>query len=130
MVLKKGGRDVPEGKRTGYSREGIIAALKAVGGKWKPLILFILYHEGTKRFGELRRLLPEVTQGTLTSQLREMERDGLVLRTIYPEIPPRVEYELTDHGKTLAPILKSMCDWGFRHLEYLDARRSGGEDCS
>ncbi|MCH5585582.1 helix-turn-helix transcriptional regulator [Shimazuella sp. AN120528] len=90
--------------------------LKLIGGKWKPLILFILLEEGTKRFGEFRKIIDGITQGVLTTQLRELENDGLVERKIYATVPPKVEYSLSPLGKTLYPILKGMCDWGSKQL--------------
>ena len=89
----------------------VAIALNVVGGKWKPLILYHLLQE-KKRFGELRRLLPEVTQRILTLQLRELERDGVVNRTVYAEVTPKVEYSLTEFGKSLEPILLQMANWG------------------
>jgi DNA-binding HxlR family transcriptional regulator len=99
------------------------AALEIIGGKWKGVILFHLL-EGTKRFNELRRLVPNVTQRMLTLQLRELEHDGVVQRKIYEQIPPRVEYSLTDFGRTLEPILQLIRAWGVEHIEQITARRS------
>ncbi|SKA77804.1 transcriptional regulator, HxlR family [Caloramator quimbayensis] len=83
-----------------------------IGGKWKPLIIWHLGTKGTLRFNELKKLLPNATQKMLTQQLRELESDKLINRKVYPQVPPKVEYSLTDIGKSLMPILSMMCDWG------------------
>ncbi len=87
------------------------AALAVIGGRWKVPILWNLMG-GTLRFGELSRTLPSATQKMLTQQLRELERDGLVHRKVYAEIPPKVEYSLTPLGRSLEPILVSLTEWG------------------
>lgn len=88
--------------------------LNVIGGKWKPLILWHLEQE-TLRFSELHRRIGDITQKMLTQELRELAKDELIKRTVYPEIPPRVEYSITDYGKTVQPILKSMHEWGLNH---------------
>ena len=87
--------------------------LAVIGGRWKVLILYQLF-QGVKRFSELQRALPRVTQKMLTQQLREMERNGIVQRTVYPQVPPKVEYRLTPRGETLKPVVQAMCKWGMQ----------------
>lgn len=99
------------------------AALEALGGKWKGLILFHLQAD-KRRFNELRRLIPGITQRMLTRQLRELEQDRIVRRTVYPEVPPRVEYELTNFGKTLIPVLQALSAWGKKYIDQLSRIRS------
>jgi DNA-binding HxlR family transcriptional regulator len=99
------------------------ATLDVIGGKWKALILFWL-RDAVCRFGELRRKIPGVSERMLTQQLRELEAHGVVRRTVYAEVPPRVEYALTPYGRTLRPITDLMCAWGRKHL----ARLAGEED--
>ena len=98
------------------------ATLDLIGGKWKGLLLFHLL-DGVQRFNELRRGLPGVTQRMLTKQLRELEAAGLVHRTVFAEVPPRVEYRLTDLGQSLRPIVLAMREWG---AEYLQGRADSG----
>ncbi|MGE4298509.1 MAG: winged helix-turn-helix transcriptional regulator [Desulfovibrionaceae bacterium] len=86
-------------------------AIMMIGGKWKPIIIWLLGAHGTVRFGELRRLMPNVSQKMLTQQLRELEADGLVLRQAHPENPPRVDYSLTSQGATLIPVLEHLHAW-------------------
>ncbi|WP_084143359.1 winged helix-turn-helix transcriptional regulator [Methylocapsa acidiphila] len=91
------------------------ATLEVIGGKWKGVLLYHLLN-GTLRFGELRRLVPDVTQRMLTQQLRELERDGVIERKVYAQVPPRVDYSLTKFGRTLEPIVLMMRDWGKTYL--------------
>jgi DNA-binding HxlR family transcriptional regulator len=92
------------------------ATLQVIGGKWKGVILYHLQND-TIRFNELRRLMPEITQRMLTKQLRELEADGIVSRKVYAEVPPKVEYSLTDYGSTMKPIIKALQKWGVNHLK-------------
>ncbi|OFK76878.1 HxlR family transcriptional regulator [Staphylococcus pettenkoferi] len=99
-----------------YSHDcGLAKVQKLVGGKWKLVLLWYV-SETPRRFGEINRTFPELTQSMLTKQLRELERDGLVHREVYKEIPPKVEYSLTELGKKFEPILKYMYDWGEENL--------------
>jgi DNA-binding HxlR family transcriptional regulator len=95
---------------------GIEAALDVVGGKWKPLILYEL-KDGTLRFSQLQnRVKPQITQRMLAKELRQLENDGLVTRKVYPQVPPKVEYSLTESGRSVIPILDLLCEWGEERL--------------
>lgn len=86
--------------------------LEVVGGKWKPIILWRLKTNGTMRFGQLKQELPGLTQRMLTRQLRELESDGIICRTVYAQVPPKVEYSLTELGRSFVPALEALCAWG------------------
>jgi DNA-binding HxlR family transcriptional regulator len=102
--------------------------LDVIGGKWKGIILYHLI-DGTKRFNELRRFNPGITQFMLTHQLRELERDGIIHREVYKEVPPKVEYSLTDFGRTLEPIILSMKAWGGTYkIRLNESRTAQGEE--
>ncbi|MGN7387117.1 winged helix-turn-helix transcriptional regulator [Sporosarcina sp. SAFN-015] len=93
-------------------------ALEIVVGKWKPIILLHLLHEGTKRFSELKRSMPGITQKMLTKQLRELEEEDIIQRVVYPQVPPKVEYSMTEYGRSLGPILEAMHEWGENHIQH------------
>ncbi len=110
------------GTQGGYSCP-VEATIDIIGGKWKSVILFHLIDE-KKRFNELRRLIPGVTQRMLTLQLRELERDGIVHREIYKQVPPKVEYRLTAFGETLIPIIHQMMNWGMSYAAKISEARN------
>lgn len=91
------------------------AAIDVVGGKWKPLILWALRY-GTLRFSQIEDELPDITQKMLTKQLRELEQDGLISRKVYAQVPPKVEYSLTESGESLMPIMDMLCAWGLERM--------------
>lgn len=95
--------------------------LDLIGGKWKSLLLWHIGQKGVMRFGELSRLHPRLTQKMLTQQLRELEADGLLERTVYPQVPPKVEYRLTRHSRSLIPLLDGMIGWGKGYLSEMAA---------
>jgi DNA-binding HxlR family transcriptional regulator len=93
----------------------VTAMLELIGGKWKPVILYCLRSD-TRRFGELAARIPQISRKVLTEQLKELEQDGLVVREQFNEIPPRVEYSLTERGKSLSPVLNEMENWGLANI--------------
>ena len=95
------------------------ATLKVLGGKWKILILWHLKDQ-TRRFSELKRLMPEISEKMLIQQLRELEKDEVVNRNVYRDVPPKVEYSFTNYGRSLEPVLQALCNWGEAHLDRLD----------
>ena len=110
-------------KRQGPYICGIDAAMDVVAGKWKSLILWELDNHGTRRFGELRRALPGVSEKMLIQHLREMEEDGLIHREVYRQVPPKVEYSLTEHGVSLNAALGPLGDWGTARIDRIGASR-------
>ena len=95
------------------------AAINEIGGKWKSLVLCSL-KDGKLRFSEINNKLPDITQRMLTKTLRELEKDNIINRKVYPEVPPKVEYSLTDKGESVLPILDSLCEWGKKYCEFED----------
>jgi len=113
MIDSVARRSRRKASRTGCAVE---ATLSVIGGVWKPVLVFHLL-EGKLRFNALCRVTPSATPRMITLQLRELEADGIVKRTVFPEVPPKVEYDLTELGRSLAPVLLSMRDWGERLQE-------------
>lgn len=93
--------------------------LDIIGGKWKGILLYHLI-DGKKRFNEFRRLYPKITQRMLTLQLRELEKDGVIHREVYKQVPPKVEYSLTEFGRTLEPVILHMKDWGEKYRDRIN----------
>ncbi|MBQ7782658.1 MAG: helix-turn-helix transcriptional regulator [Oscillospiraceae bacterium] len=94
------------------------ATIELIGGKYKAVILWHLI-EDKKRFSELKQLLPKATEKMLAQQLRDLENDGIIIRTVYPVVPPKVEYSLSEFGRTIIPVLEAMCNWGTEYLDNL-----------
>ena len=120
-TIKKGSKPAPHKPERGDDRRSncaVEATLAVIGGRWKGVVLYWLL-ASKHRFGELRRRVPNCTERMLTLQLRELEEDGLVTRTVFAEVPPRVEYELTAFGRSLEPILLGMREWGERYKRRL-----------
>jgi len=89
--------------------------LSVIGGKWKMVIIYLLAESETVRFNELKRQIGAITYKTLSAQLKELEEDGMIIRNEYPQIPPKVEYSLTEKAKNLLPALEQLCEWGAKH---------------
>ena len=96
-----------------------------VFSRWTTPILWALNEHGRQRFVELQRLIPAITPKVLTQRLRQLERDGMVVRTYYPEVPPRVEYQISDLGRSLGPLFASLAQWASTHLDQVEAARHG-----
>lgn len=95
-------------------------ALEILIGKWKPVILHRLFANGTMRFSELQKAIPDITKKMLAQQLRELEYHDIIRREVYPQVPPKVEYSITEYGRRMTPVLQAMNDWGVAHIEHLN----------
>lgn len=104
-----------------------VVAMDSIVGKWKPTILYHLLQGRPLRFNELRRLLPDITQRMLTLCLRELEEEEIVNRVVYPQVPPKVEYTITEYGMSLSPILEALHQWGVAHVERKRLKQSTNE---
>lgn len=115
----------PRGNKVSCSqyRCEIELTLEIIGGKWKALILWNLHLHEVIRYNEFRRLIPEITQKMLTQQLRELEKYGIIERTVYPSVPPMVEYALSEEGELLVPILEQMDQWGKQFVKKYNAHK-------
>jgi DNA-binding HxlR family transcriptional regulator len=104
--------------RTDHSTEtcAVTRCLQFIGGKWKPIIIFLLRND-CHRFSEFMRAIPNISKQTLTNQLRELEKDGMIKRTVYAEIPPRVKYKISDYGHSILPVVDEMERWGKKRIE-------------
>lgn len=119
---------IPHGEAAAFACP-VTFTVDVIGGKWKALILFHLM-SGTRRFNELRRLMPEVTQRMLTLQLRELEADNIIVREVYREVPPKVEYSLAPLGETLVPLIRVMRDWGAAYESVVLANRQAAKNAA
>ena len=104
---------------------GVESAFRILEGRWKMIIIFHLFARGTLRFSELERAIPAVSQKMLIQQLRELERDGIVSRTVYPQVPPKVEYDLTTWGKAMCPALDALLEWAALRPPLAPSPRAG-----
>lgn len=98
-----------------YNGCPVSATIKIIGGKWKPIILYLISHD-VNRFSEMQKMIEGISKKILTSQLRELERDGLIHRKVFAEVPPRVEYTITEKGVTLKPLIINMREWGLKNV--------------
>ncbi len=112
-------------KCTGEYYCPVEATIDLIGGKYKAVILWHL-SSGTKRYSELRRVMPKITEKMLAAQLRALESDGLITRTVYPVVPPKVEYDLSEFGNSIIPVLQAMCDWGSDYIDSRNKKICGG----
>lgn len=115
-------------ERAGLDPCPITPMAELVFGRWTTTVLWTLNHHGRLRFSQLQALLPEITPKVLTQRLRQLEADGLVTRTYYAEMPPRVEYEATDLARTLGPVFKAMVEWSEEHMDQVLAARAAYSD--
>ena len=102
------------------------SALDILVGKWKPVILLQLVENGTMRFSELQKAIPDINKRMLAQQLRELEHNDIVHREVYSQVPPRVEYSISEYGRGLSVVLQALNDWGAAHVEHMNERYGGG----
>jgi DNA-binding HxlR family transcriptional regulator len=120
-IIGTNGDNMNNNRENGDYICSVEAAINEIGGKWKSLVLCSL-KDGKLRFSQINKKLPEITQRMLTKTLRELEKDRIINRKVYAEVPPKVEYSLTPKGESVLPILDSLCEWGKKYCEYEEGK--------